>query len=95
MEELKENLPYNTIKNIFNNLLAVITLDGYYQLDYYTGDITIIGISLPNGLCTCMQFNTEKDCYNFYDLEWNDFSLYTQQMILLELCDRCGCEKIS
>lgn len=77
----------NQIKDIADKLSKVSGLDGYFQIDYYTGDITVLGVSLPAGLCTTRKFNQTHNDFEYEDFEWKDFSEYTQRMILLEVAD--------
>ena len=77
----------NQIKDIADKLSKVSGLDGYFQIDYYTGDITVLGVSLPEGLCTTRKFNQVHNDYEYEDFEWDTFSEYTQRMILLEVGD--------
>lgn len=71
-----------------SRLLATVELNGYYRIDYYTGEITINGIYLPVGLCVCSKYNQTINEYEQFDLEWNCFSEYDQRMILLEVGDK-------
>ena len=77
----------NQIKDIADKLSKVSELEGYFQIDYYTGDITVLGVSLPEGLCTTRKFNQTHNDYEYEDYDWNTFSEYTQRMILLEVGD--------
>lgn len=79
--------PKNQIKDICSRLSKVSELEGYFQIDYYTGDITVLGVSLPEGLCTTRKFNQTYNDYIYEDYDWNTFSEYTQRMILLEVGD--------
>ena len=79
--------PKNQIKDICNKLSKASKLEGYFQIDYYTGDITVLGVSLPEGLCTTRKFNQVHNDYEYEDFEWDTFSEYTQRMILLEVGD--------
>lgn len=79
--------PKNQTKDICNKLSKVSKLEGYFQIDYYTSDITVLGVSLPEGLCTTRKFNHSITDYEYEDFEWKDFSEYTQIMILLEVGD--------
>jgi len=88
MNKFVKNCPSNTAKIAYDRLLAAVALDGYYQIDYYTGDLTVIGVYLPQGLCVCGKYNHILCEYEQFDLEWNSFSEYTQRMILLEVGDR-------
>jgi hypothetical protein len=91
MNKLVKNCPSNTAKIAYDRLLAAVTLDGYYQIDYYTGDLTVIGVYLPHGICVCNKYNQtmcEYREYKQFDLVWDCFSEYTQRMILLEVGDR-------
>lgn len=77
--------PKEQITEMCSILSKVSDLYGYFKIDYYTSDITVLGISLPEGLVTTRKFN---QLYNEYeDLEWDNFSEYTQRMILLEVAD--------
>lgn len=71
---------------IANELLYTLTLDGYFRIDYYTGDITIHGVLLPDGLCLCSRYKNND--YIQFDMNFNEFSDYTQKMILLEVNDK-------
>ena len=77
----------NQIKDIADKLSKVSELEGYFQIDYYTGDITVLGVSLPAGLCTTRKFNQTHNDFEYEDFEWDTFSEYTQRMILLEVGD--------
>ena len=77
----------NQIKKMYDKLLKVSELKGYFQIDYYTGDITVLGVYLPEGLCRCRSLNRSRDDFEYEDYEWNTFSEYTQRIILLELAD--------
>ena len=79
--------PKNQTKDMCNKLSKVSELEGYYQIDYYTGDITVLGVYLPEGLCTTRKFNQTHNDYEYEDFEWDAFSEYTQRMILLEVGD--------
>lgn len=79
--------PKNKIKDICSKLSKVSELEEYYQIDYYTGDITVLGVYLPEGLCRCRSLNRSRDGFEYEDFEWNTFSEYTQRMILLEVAD--------
>ena len=79
--------PKEQIKEMCSILLKVSELYGYFKIDYYTSDITVLGISLPEGLCTIRKFNHIISNYEYEDLEWDTFSEYTQRMILLEVAD--------
>ena len=79
--------PKNQTKDMCNKLSKVSELEGYYQIDYYTGDITVLGVYLPEGLCTTRKFNQSHNDYEYEDFEWDTFSEYTQRMILLEVGD--------
>jgi len=83
--QVKKNTPSGTAKTASDRLLGTITLDGYYKIDYYTGEITVCGVYLPNGLCVCRKYNQTMNEYDNFDLEWDNFSEYTQRMILLEV----------
>ena len=91
MKELQKNCPSGTAKIAYDRLLATVVLDGYYQIDYYTGEITVRGVYLPNGLCVCSKYNQTMNEYEQFDLEWDSFSEYSQRMILLEVGDRYCC----
>ena len=92
MNELEKNSPSGTAKIAYDRLLATVALDGYYQIDYYTGEITVCGVYLPNGLCVCSKFNKTMNEYEQFDLEWGSFSEYSQRMILLEVGDLYCCK---
>ena len=79
--------PKQQITEMCNILSKVSELYGYFKIDYYTSDITILGISLPEGLVTTRKFNQLHNDYEYEDLEWDNFSEYTQRMILLEVAD--------
>ena len=79
--------PKNQIKDICNKLSKVSELEGYFQIDYYTGDITVLGVSLLEGLCTTRKFNQAHNDFEYEEYEWKNFSEYTQRMILLEVGD--------
>ena len=91
MNELQKNYPSVTAKITSDRLLAIVTLDGYYQINYYTGEITVSGVYLPNGLCVCNKYNQTLNEYEQFDLDWDSFSEYSQRMILLEVGDRYCC----
>lgn len=88
MNELQKNYPSATAKIVYDRLLAIVDLVGYYQIDYYTGYLTVQGVYLPNGLCVCSDYNQTTNEYEQFELEWNSFSEYFQRMILLEAGDR-------
>ena len=77
----------NQIKDIADKLSKVSKLDGYFEIDYYTGDITVLGVYLPEGLCRCRRLNRSRNDFEYEEYEWKDFSEYTQRMILLEVAD--------
>lgn len=79
--------PKEQIKEMCDILSKVSELYGYFKIDYYTSDITVLGISLPDGLCTTRKFNHLTSDFYYEDLEWDTFSEYTQRMILLEVAD--------
>ncbi len=85
MEELKGGLPNDVAKILCERLLATVDLDGYYQIDYYTGELTVCGIYLPNGRCACNKYNQTLNEYEQFDLPFDCFSEYSQTMILLEV----------
>jgi hypothetical protein len=91
MNELQKNRPSDTAKLAHDRLLATVALDGYYRIDYYTGEVTVHGVYLPNGICVCSKYNQAMNKYEQFDLEWDSFSEYSQRMILLEVGDRYCC----
>lgn len=91
MTKIAENNPQSTAKLAYDRLLATVALDGYYQIDYYTGDITVRGVYLPHGLCVCSRYNQTMNEYEQFDEAWDNFSKYSQRMILLEVGDRYCC----
>lgn len=84
-----ENNSPSSIANIASSRLLLISkLNGYYKIDYYTGEIIVNGVYLPNGLCVCSKFKQTINEYEQFDSEWNCFSEYNQRMILLEVGDK-------
>lgn len=79
--------PKNQIKDIREKLSKILELEGYFQIDYYTGDITVLGVYLPEGLCTTRKFSQTHNDFEYEEYEWKGFSEYTQRMILLEVGD--------
>jgi len=80
------NNPIDTTKTIINKLSIIESLSGYYEIDYYTGDCTVHGITFPEGTCYCSRHNQYEIVY--CDLMWEDFSEYTQRLILMEIADK-------
>jgi hypothetical protein len=89
MSQEQEPCPCSTIKTACDRLSAASSLDdGYYKIDYYTGEITVCGVYLPDGLCVCSKYNQTMNETEQFDLEWDSFSEYSQRMIMLEVGDK-------
>ena len=88
MSQEQKPSPSNTASIACNRLSEAATLDGYYKIDYYTGEITVCGVYLPSGLCVCSKYNQTMNETEQFDLEWDSFSEYSQRMILLEVGDK-------
>lgn len=80
--------PKQTIQVAVDRLTSVLTLEGYYQIDFYTGDITINGVFLPHGLCACQKYDQTQNDYDGFDIEWDNLSQATQREVLFEIGDR-------
>lgn len=79
------NTPKETAEQTSIIISKTIQLDGYFKIDYYTGDITIMGVYLPNGFCLCNRYNYLTSEVEYFDLQWNELSEYTQRNVLLEI----------
>ena len=80
--------PQETAQIASDRMLAAVKLDGYFKIWYYTGDVTVYGIYMPEGLCVCGKYNRETEEYEQFDSEFDSFSEYHQRAILLEVGEK-------
>ncbi len=86
--------PQETAQIASKIMLETTKMHGYFYISYYTGDITVIGIDMPSGICYCDRNDGDK--YVQFDCEFDSFSEYHQRAILFEVGDRyCSTQNTS
>ena len=80
--------PIEQSEQLSEKLSKVKELSGDYVIDYFTGDCTVIIVNFPSGRCDIREYDQTRNDYVCDQVEWDNFSTYTQQQILMEVCEK-------